>query len=270
MQGGEGKGAQQADFLNNEQRGRAQRELQRQDESRDQVRRYQQRLEDQVQQMPAQGQGQPGRGYAPAGGAGGYGFNAPGEQQVSAEERRRTLNAPAPAGMPTGPAADQPLQVFGKDGARASGPAEVGQAINGSQPGGSVQPQAQTAIVPVALASLDVDLPSTAGYREVLFSTPRGEVEITARPVSKRISERLGRVGWTAVALVLFGLAYLVVRGWGMTILTSRWAAAAMIVLGLVSLLTAVLPLAGLLLAITGFALFVASFVRRAAFMPSV
>ena len=116
----------------------------------------------------------------------------------------------------------------------------------------------------VALASLDVDLPEAAGYREVFFKTPRGEVQITARPVSTKISERLVRVGWVGAALVVAGLVYLAVRRYGATILASRSSAALMLAVGVLSLVTCFLPIAGLLLAITGLALLIGSlFTRR-------
>jgi hypothetical protein len=96
----------------------------------------------------------------------------------------------------------------------------------------------------------------------VFFKTPRGEVEITARPLDTDISQRMGRVGWVAAALVLAGLVYLLVRSYGATILASRASAVLMLALGLLSVVTCVLPIAGALVATTGVVLLIGSLFR--------
>jgi hypothetical protein len=150
------------------------------------------------------------------------------------------------------------MGVGGMAGGRGEGiPALVADGVQ-LQIGGGQAAQVAGGM-PVTLVSLDVDLPSTAGYREVLFKTPRGEVEITARPLATEISRRLGRVGWVAGGLLVAGAIYLAVRRFGAAILASRSAALLIFLLGLLSVITFVLPIAGLLLAITGLVLLVGS-----------
>ncbi len=65
MKAGEAKPSDEAEKISNEDRGRAQREINRQDDSREQLKRYQQRLEEQAQQQPGQQQGQAINGNQP-------------------------------------------------------------------------------------------------------------------------------------------------------------------------------------------------------------
>ena len=101
------------------------------------------------------------------------------------------------------------------------------------------------------MASLDFELP-TGGvlYR---FTTPRGDKpEITARNVSNELLIRLGEMAFVVVALlVIWSVAKLARRG------GFRWTAqpsgsTVLICVGLLSLCGGVLPVLGLLVAITG------------------
>ncbi len=78
------------------------------------------------------------------------------------------------------------------------GPVVVSDGVALQGAGTTFKTQAGGVAVPVSLASLDVDLPSTAGYREVLFKTPRGDVQITARPVvhANHRAYRVASAGW--------------------------------------------------------------------------
>ncbi len=62
----------------------------------------------------------------------------------------------------------------------------------------------KAAAQPSGLASLDVEFPERGV--EYMFTTPRGEVEITARAVTTPLVDRLTRLVWVlaAVAVLLF------------------------------------------------------------------
>jgi hypothetical protein len=180
------------------------------DDSRSQLRRYQQRLE----------------ANAPAGGAGiggmvvdgGFGGDRDGVE----------------------------MQVFGKD---AAGGIPVGGPASGTLP-------ASGASVPSSLASLEVALPPLgAGYHEVLFTTPRGEVEITARPVSEETRHRATRLAAVLAVVLVVWLAVRGARHYGRQLIASRLAALVLILAGLANLFTWLLPLVGLAALLSGIAL---------------
>lgn len=234
----------------NAQQGERRRSLEfnRQDDSREQVKRYQQRLEEQGQQGQQQMQ-LPGQQPMQQGV---YGINAPPGQPTASDQ-------PAGPGMGMAGSLKDAMQDRSGGGQHAAVQDSDDLTLFGKSQSGQAGGNA-----PVALASLDVELPSTDGYREVFFKTPRGEVQITARPLSTKISERLVRVGWVGAALVMAGLVYLAVRRYGATILASRSSAVLMLAVGVLSLVTCFLPFAGLLLALTGLTLLVGSlFTRR-------
>ncbi|HTN74823.1 MAG TPA: hypothetical protein VL096_06230 [Pirellulaceae bacterium] len=59
-------------------------------------------------------------------------------------------------------------------------------------------------VVPTGLASLDIDLPlDTTHYEEFLFTTLRGDLTITARPVSAALATRLLGLAWLLAFVVL-------------------------------------------------------------------
>jgi hypothetical protein len=101
-----------------------------------------------------------------------------------------------------------------------------------------------------ALVSLDVELPSRG--REFLFTTPRGEVEITAQAISEPLVERLIRAGWVLLAIVVCYLGYRLIAAVGVSALTGRVAGIGLVVVGLVSLVTCIFPLAGLVAIVLG------------------
>ena len=115
-------------------------------------------------------------------------------------------------------------------------------------------------------ASLDVDLPRRG--TEYYFTTPRGDVQITASQVR---SEHLHRL----TALVLIGAGLLVL--WGLYLLVqaaarrlnNRIGAALLVRIGPCSLFSLTLPILGLLALIGGIVLFVRHH-RRAAAAPAV
>ena len=79
----------------------------------------------------------------------------------------------------------------------------VGSASNQAQ----AAAQAGEALPPAALASLDVELEPRG--RKFLFTTPRGDVQVTARAVSDPLLGRLLRLAAVAIGL---GLAVVVAR----------------------------------------------------------
>ena len=72
-------------------------------------------------------------------------------------------------------------------------------------------PAAPATSVPAGLASLEVTLPEpdAAYYDTYLFTTPRGEVEITARAAS---SELMSRLAYLAVIVLVVILAVALLR----------------------------------------------------------
>jgi hypothetical protein len=122
----------------------------------------------------------------------------------------------------------------------------------GNAPAGVPQGQAEggEAALPAGMASLDVDLPRRGTvYR---FTTPRGEVEITARAASLPLIEGLERLG-AVIGLVIVVLVVrrfvrnrtLSPRGQGMV-------STALIFLGIVGILFGLFPLAGVAAVIVG------------------
>ncbi|HZL88018.1 MAG TPA: hypothetical protein VFB96_06540, partial [Pirellulaceae bacterium] len=111
------------------------------------------------------------------------------------------------------------------------------------------------------LASLDVEIPQDGV--EYLFTTPRGKVEITARPVSHWVLSRLwGAGGLLAAVIVLWALTRpVLVRGYR-TAAGTLWFAIALIVVGLASLVIGVVPVAGLIAALIGAALVARRFIN--------
>jgi hypothetical protein len=97
------------------------------------------------------------------------------------------------------------------------------------------------------LASLPVEF-SVRGMA-YSFTTPRGEVAITARAVSYRSVDTAQRLGVVLLVLVIGGALYRFVRRGGPTGATES---TVLIIVGIVSILSGVLPIAGLALVVVG------------------
>ena len=97
------------------------------------------------------------------------------------------------------------------------------------------------------LASLPVEFP----VRGVTYSftTPRGQAAITARAISHRSIETTQRLGAVLLAIVIGGALYRFVRR---GVLTGATGSTMLIAVGIVSILSGVLPIAGLVLVIVG------------------
>jgi hypothetical protein len=122
-------------------------------------------------------------------------------------------------------------------GARPAGPGEA------AMPGRTNQ--AAAAAPAGYLTSLDVELPARG--REYLFTTPRGETEITAQSISEESLSRLSVIGTIiAAALVVWLLARLYVRTRHNRFVRIA-SAAALVVVGVALLVTGTTPLYALI-----------------------
>jgi hypothetical protein len=154
--------------------------------------------------------------------------------------------------MPGGPQAGGAMPADAAPGEGAPGGAGAG----GGVPGGGPMPGERDppASLP-ALASLDVELPQRG--REYLFTTPRGDVEITARSVGAPFLGRFLRAGLVlAAALAAWGL-YRFLRRRRMPRVEQRRLGALLLVAGLASLIGGIFPIAGLIAAAGGVVLLV-------------
>ena len=123
--------------------------------------------------------------------------------------------------------------------------------------GGSPRADFSSAQPPSGLASLDIKLPQRG--RKYCFTTPRGEVEITARSIAAPTLQRSQSLGWVLGAAILIALIARWVRRGGLLIFSGRGGAITLTVVGIASLLTYVLPVVGMLAVIVGVLLYVRS-----------
>ena len=111
------------------------------------------------------------------------------------------------------------------------------------------------------MASLEVTIPARGDL--YLFTTPRGNVQISARTISTPLLGRLIALGWVVGVVVLALILIRWIRRGGLSALGDRRGSRVLIVLGLASLLTCIFPIAGLLMIIAGLVIFFCG--RRAA-----
>ena len=100
---------------------------------------------------------------------------------------------------------------------------------------------------------MDVTIPQRGV--EYRFTTPRGDVEITARAVSTSFSDRLGKLAILAAALLVLWFVWRRIGGACLAFLASRHASTLLIVLSLVSIVIGIFPVAGLLGLVAGIAI---------------
>jgi hypothetical protein len=107
---------------------------------------------------------------------------------------------------------------------------------------------------PVVLVGLAVDFPlrGTAFH----FTTPRGEVSVTARSISSAFLKRLTRLGLILFAVVTFALTYRLAMRVDAVALLGHTGSVALIVLGASSIVTGLLPVVGVLAVIGGLTVF--------------
>jgi hypothetical protein len=134
-------------------------------------------------------------------------------------------------------------------------PDSQAQAATAAAPGGVA--------APTGLASLQLELPKHEEdfYQVYRFSTPRGEVEITAWAVSENLLTRLLELAAVLVAVGVLGWCVRLARAGRFAGLWGATGSTLMICVGLLALLFGVLPMAGLTALVAG----IAVKIRRAA-----
>lgn len=237
-------------------------------ELRDQVQRYQQRLAQDGIDAPMQADGQSQRQLAES--INGPGSGALGDVRLVEEAEQQQLGL---------------ARQFGTMGGRAGGGYGGGYGGMGGVGGGAasrfgsgVAPSSSTAAglaavtegravefgtapqAGLGLASLDVTIPTRG--REYLFTTPRGDLVITAEAVDERVVDRGTRLGLVlAGLLVVWLIAKIGIALWGR--LGPRVGGLLLILLGLASMLSSTLPVLGVAVAACGVVALIKSFRRR-------
>ena len=113
-------------------------------------------------------------------------------------------------------------------------------ALPGSAPG-----------IPAGLASLDVEIPLRGSvYR---FTTPGGDVEITARAVPSKLVDNLIRAAAVLAGVIVLLLALRLARRGALSLLTTRLGSWCLILLGVLSL--CIFPVLGLAAVVAGIAI---------------
>jgi hypothetical protein len=100
------------------------------------------------------------------------------------------------------------------------------------------------------LASLSINLPVRG--TPYLFTTPRGDVTITARAVSRTFAKSAERLSLVLLAMLICGVLYRLKRQGWLAALAGRTGAIILILLGALVALAGVLPVVGLITVITG------------------
>ncbi|MGI8978529.1 MAG: hypothetical protein ACR2FY_04845 [Pirellulaceae bacterium] len=210
--------------------------------------------------MPGQSGAQAGSGAMPGGG--------PGTANVPNAGFFRGIQ-PAPGQMPGGggmgagvpgipgmPAGAMPPGAMGPPVAAATAGegTQIDPLVLAAQAGVSPAQAGNFSGEPTGFASLDVEIPQdTSKYDVFLFTTPRGDLTITARPISSFLTTRLSGLVWLAGIIALaWVLTRRGVRNAGQIIARSPFTGLALIALGIAALISHILPMAGLLLGIVG------------------
>jgi heme A synthase len=108
--------------------------------------------------------------------------------------------------------------------------------------------------VAAGLASLDFRLPERG--RVYSFTTPRGQIEITARPVAHTLVGRLmGLAALAAVVLIVWAASRRPAREAYSHLFSTVASGVLLAIVGLLSLITGVFPVAGLVLMVIGIVL---------------
>jgi len=214
------------------------------------LQRYQQRLEEQTANMP--GDTSVGGFYAPnrrqilpgapkpatPGDTGLTGPESPSPNWDPFAQRPAAVSPPMPGrGSTTAPVQLPPFS-------QETVPAHGGQGGEG---------RGEQSIAPAGLASLDFDLPEYG--RVYLFTTLRGETQITARHVSLDLARRLAEIVFVVAAAFAARGIVCSSRRCGLAWLAQPAGSWLLILLGLLSLAAGVLPLLGLALIVVGIGL---------------
>ena len=203
-------------------------------------------------QPPASGSGPalPGPGGMGMGGMGGGGYGARssvdesrvagGADGATALEGRLARGTIARGERAGAVARDSEVQLWDRQAGQTAVEEDFVQAV----------PQTAMPAVETHLASLDVDLPLRG--REYLFTTPRGEVEITARAVSEPLLGRLARLAAVAAGIVALLVLLRVLPPLARALHRSRIFAGGVLLLSLFSLVLGVFPILALVALIYG------------------
>jgi hypothetical protein len=110
--------------------------------------------------------------------------------------------------------------------------------------------EGEALVLPFGMASLDVLLPARGlVYR---FTTPRGDVEVTASAASRPLIEGLERVGGVAALVIVVLVIRRLSRGRSFGLQTQSTLSTVLIVLGIIGLFVGILPVAGLIAIVIG------------------
>jgi hypothetical protein len=170
------------------------------------------------------------------------------QQQLEQLERFREVDG-AQAGTP---APESPLnlsQIVPGEGAGNVG----GGGFGGGMMPGSMLPADGPGIAPAlaGMASLDVQIPYDGA--EYLFTTPRGDVQITARPISNWLVSRLwGIAGLIAVVALAWGLTRPALVRLYAKVAVSIWLPVALIAVGVVGCSFGFIPTGAVILLAIG------------------
>ena len=185
------------------------------------------------------------------------------EQQQRVERYRQKLDQQSAqqsyggyAVTPQKPASG-PVDLFGDalGSSRAAGQLSARSDVTSlafSADGQSLQSMAEGATVQLpatGLASLDIEIPLRG--REYLFTTPRGEIEITVHAAPAADVERLLRLLLVA-AIIAAGAICLALLRFLSRAIPGRFKALLLLLLGGMSLITGIFPVAGLAVLILG------------------
>ena len=218
----------------------ANKRLASRNQQQEEVLQYQQKLKQQqggMQSFARDQQGIFGAGGQGAGMGGGMGGMAPSGVTAGFEAKPSPVNGPMPA------ASTPSTQLLGhatRDGkGEAKRPADA-----------PAEAQAPAAAAVTGLASLDFELPKQG--RVYRFSTPRGEVELTARAVSNELLAKLGTLAMLIAGVLVAWYVVRVVERGGCAWLRRPSGALLLIVLGLLMIVVGVLPVAAVAMSVIG------------------
>jgi len=145
---------------------------------------------------------------------------------------------------------------FGGSGSAANAPGMGPAKAEGDRSGGGMGGGGGEGYAAIAagLASLDFTLPERG--KAYHFTTPRGQIEIQARPISQSLLSRLmGLAGLAAAILLVWAAVRRPARAYWRRLFSTVAFGVVLAVLGLVSVISGIFPYAGLLLVVGGIAL---------------
>jgi hypothetical protein len=114
--------------------------------------------------------------------------------------------------------------------------------------------EGETAGLPAGMASLDFQLPTRDDpeYPVYRFTTPRGDVEVTASAASQPLVEGLQRVGGVAALVIVVLVIRRLARGRSFGLQTQSTLSTVLIVLGIIGMFVGILPVASLIAIVIG------------------